>query len=172
MDPLWHSRDLLRHIQGTFAEVTVSVGAASPDENTVRTIARSPAQTYLPSKPDKYGIRFYAVVEWERLYVHSVYDNGSGNTQVSPPAELCCSLFPELRRPLARMLAAPTISVKKDSASALWVAMIRHMTQTFEAPTRRCILVCDSYYTRHELAKAVSAFTDDEVRIIGTFMVT
>ncbi|KAG6966286.1 hypothetical protein JG687_00004926 [Phytophthora cactorum] len=79
MDPLWHTR--------------VPVGAASLNENTVRTKARSSARTYLPSKPDKYGVRFYAVVGWGSLYGHSVFDNGSGNTQASPPAELYCSLF-------------------------------------------------------------------------------
>ncbi|GMF25033.1 unnamed protein product [Phytophthora fragariaefolia] len=43
-----------------------------------RTIARSAAKTYLPSKPDKYGARFYAVVGREGLEDNSVWGNGVG----------------------------------------------------------------------------------------------
>ncbi|KAF4143098.1 Transposase IS4 [Phytophthora infestans] len=168
MNPLWHSRDLLRHIQGQFAEIAVPTGAASFDESTVRAKARSLARTYMPSKPGKYGIRFYAVMGWDSLYIHTINDNGSGNTEPRNPAERFCGMFHELRRPLARTLAREDISVKRDSASALWVAMIGRMTLTHQSPTGRRLIVCNNYYTRHELAKAVLAFTDGEVRMVGT----
>eukprot|EP00644_Phytophthora_capsici_P013190 jgi/Phyca11/100987/e_gw1.5.1377.1 len=69
----------MAQIQEKFAAIAVPVWAVSLDENTVRTKARSGAKTYLPSKPDKYGVRFYAVVGWGSLYAYSVWDNGSGN---------------------------------------------------------------------------------------------
>ncbi|EGZ25112.1 hypothetical protein PHYSODRAFT_434171, partial [Phytophthora sojae] len=71
----------------------------------VRTKARSRARTYMPSKPDKYGLRFYAVVGWDALYVHSLWDNGSGNATRSTPAERYTELFPSLRTPLYNMLS-------------------------------------------------------------------
>eukprot|EP00644_Phytophthora_capsici_P014966 jgi/Phyca11/128420/e_gw1.76.136.1 len=54
---------------------------------TVATKARSKARTYMPSKPYKYGVRFYAVVGWDSLYVHSLWDNASGNTLPTAPAQ-------------------------------------------------------------------------------------
>eukprot|EP00644_Phytophthora_capsici_P004431 jgi/Phyca11/109554/e_gw1.17.655.1 len=75
-DPLYRCWGLLQHFQKHFAEIAVPIGASSLDEITVRTKARSPAKTYMPSKPDKYGLRFYAVSGWDYLYVHSLWDKG------------------------------------------------------------------------------------------------
>ncbi|KAK1935572.1 hypothetical protein P3T76_010267 [Phytophthora citrophthora] len=55
-DPLWHSRRLMKQIQQKFAAIAVPIGAVSLDENTVRTKARSSARTFMPLKPDKYGV--------------------------------------------------------------------------------------------------------------------
>ncbi|GMF64029.1 unnamed protein product [Phytophthora fragariaefolia] len=67
-DPLWHSRRSLAQVQQKFAAIAVPVGAMSLDEITVRTNARSGAKTYMASTPDKYGVRFYGVVNWDSLY--------------------------------------------------------------------------------------------------------
>ncbi|EGZ06333.1 hypothetical protein PHYSODRAFT_531336 [Phytophthora sojae] len=56
-DPVWHSRRVLTQVQQKFAAIAVPVGAVTLDELTVRTKARSGAKTYMPSKPDKYGVR-------------------------------------------------------------------------------------------------------------------
>ncbi|ETP30017.1 hypothetical protein F442_20917 [Phytophthora nicotianae P10297] len=66
-DPLWHSRILLRHIQRKFADVAIPYGVSSLDENSIRTKARTAAKSFIPTKPDKNAIRFYAVVGWESL---------------------------------------------------------------------------------------------------------
>ncbi|ETL79044.1 hypothetical protein L917_20251 [Phytophthora nicotianae] len=101
-DPLWHSRILLRHIQRKFADVAIPYDVSSLDENSIRTKARTAAKSFIPTKPDKYAIRFYAVVGWESLYVHSIWDNGSGNfTNTTPPSRYI-STFPELKSPLNR----------------------------------------------------------------------
>ncbi|OWZ09430.1 hypothetical protein PHMEG_00017867 [Phytophthora megakarya] len=71
----------------------VPTGVSSIDEMTVRTKARSRARTYMPSKPDKYGVHFYAIVDWDSLYVNSVWDNSSGNTQRTTTAQRYTQLF-------------------------------------------------------------------------------
>ncbi|ETP37147.1 hypothetical protein F442_15026 [Phytophthora nicotianae P10297] len=105
-DPLWRCRNMMDHFQKRFAEFAVPVGVSSLDEMTVRTKARTRAKSFLPSKPDKYGVRFYAVVGWSSLYVHSVWNNSSGNRKPSTPAERFTSLFPTLRSPLRNTLDA------------------------------------------------------------------
>eukprot|EP00644_Phytophthora_capsici_P008482 jgi/Phyca11/111327/e_gw1.20.475.1 len=70
-----------------FAEIAVPYGVSSLDENGVQTKARTLAKSFMPLKPDKFAIRFYAVVGWASLYVHSIWDNGSGNTLPTTPAQ-------------------------------------------------------------------------------------
>ncbi|OWY92437.1 hypothetical protein PHMEG_00038571 [Phytophthora megakarya] len=129
-DPLWHSRRLVKQIQQKFAAIAVPVGAVSLDENTVRTKARSSARTFMPLKPDKYGVRFYAVVGWKSLYAYSVWDNGSGNRTRASPAERYVDVFPALRTPLFRAVERADSMIKRKDPSALWVAMCGHMTKT------------------------------------------
>ncbi len=59
-DPLWHSRRLMEKFMKNAAKLAVPEGTSAFDENTARTKARTSAKSYIPSKPDKYGIRFYA----------------------------------------------------------------------------------------------------------------
>ncbi|GMF34516.1 unnamed protein product [Phytophthora fragariaefolia] len=131
--PLWHSRRLLAQVQQIFAAIAVPVGAISLDEITVRTKARSGAKTYMPSKPDKYGVRFYGVVGWDSLYAFSVWDNASGNHTRTIPAERYVGVVPSLRTALFRTLDRTEIPLKRKDASALWVAMCGHLTKTFPA---------------------------------------
>lgn len=96
-DPLHHSRRLIEHFMKNAAKIAVPIGTSALDENTARTKARSRAKSYLPSKPDKYGIRFYAVVGSKHVYLSSISDNGSGNhTNISQP-QMYCRVFRELR---------------------------------------------------------------------------
>eukprot|EP00644_Phytophthora_capsici_P019606 jgi/Phyca11/132959/e_gw1.280.5.1 len=44
------------------------VGVSSIDEMTVQTKVSARAKTSMPSKPDKYGVRIYAVVGQDSLY--------------------------------------------------------------------------------------------------------
>lgn len=167
-DPLWHSRRLMAQIQHKFASIAVPVGAVSLDENTVQTKARSAAKTFMPSKPDKYGVRVYAVVGWESLYAFSVWDNGSGNRTRTTAAERYVDVFPALRTGLFRTLERDEIPMKRKDASSLWIAMCGHLTKSYAAPNKRRLLVCDNFYTRHNLAKTLLAFTDGEMRLLGT----
>ncbi|EGZ07314.1 hypothetical protein PHYSODRAFT_528593, partial [Phytophthora sojae] len=122
-DPLRHSRLLLEHFQRKFATIAVPISTSSVDEIGVRTKAHTLAKSFLPLKPDKFGIRFYAVVGWHSLYVHSLWDNGSGNTMPTTAVQRYTRLFPSQRLPLRVTLKKPNIHVKPESASALWMTM-------------------------------------------------
>ncbi|KAK1946029.1 hypothetical protein P3T76_003077 [Phytophthora citrophthora] len=166
-DPLWHSRRLTKQIQQKFAAIAVPVGAVSLDENTVRTKARLSARTFMPLKLDKYGVRFYAVVDWKSLYAYSVWDNGSGNCTRASPAERYVDVFPALKTPLFTTVERADSTIKRKDPSALWVAMCGYMTKTHPAPNGHRLLVSDNFYTRHNLAKTLLAFTDGEMRLLG-----
>jgi Transposase IS4 len=73
-DPLWHSQKLLEHFQKNICQIAVPIGTSALDEVCVRTKARTTASLYLPSKPDKYAIRLYAVVGSTNTYVSSRVD--------------------------------------------------------------------------------------------------
>ncbi|EGZ07378.1 hypothetical protein PHYSODRAFT_529221, partial [Phytophthora sojae] len=143
-DPLRHSRLLLQHFQRKFASIAVPFGISSIDEIGVRTKARTLARPFMPLKPDKFAIRFYAVVGWESLYVHSFWDNGSGNTMPTTAAQRYTHLFPSLRHPLHVTLNRPDIPVDPKAAAALWVAMIAHQTKLHQSTTGRRLVVSDN----------------------------
>ncbi|GMF49324.1 unnamed protein product [Phytophthora fragariaefolia] len=109
-----------RRFLGQFAEFAVPVGVSIIDEMTVRTKAWTRAKANIPSKPDKYGVRFDAVVGWSSLYVYSVWDNSSGNTMPFTPVERYTSLFSTLRTAPHSTLRAEAVDIGHDSATALW----------------------------------------------------
>jgi hypothetical protein len=81
------------------------------DEVTIRKKARARAKSYLPPKPDKYGITMYAVVGWDSLYMHTFWDNSSGNLTTILPLDRYTKLFPDLRTPLAITLSKPDVQI-------------------------------------------------------------
>ncbi|KAF4132759.1 Transposase IS4 [Phytophthora infestans] len=165
-DPLWHCRSILNNILKKCALLAVPNGVSALDESSIRTKARSAARTFIPSKPDKYAVRFYALVDWKTLYVHGLFDNGSGNTTVEGHLERYTAIFPEMRRPIAGRCAEGGLNSKK--ATALWVAMLARQNQQLPAPSGKRVVVMDSYYTRHGLAKPILEMTTGETRVIGT----
>jgi hypothetical protein len=171
-DPLWFSRVLLQHLQRNCATVAVPKATSALDENSAAYKGRSKARSYMPSKPDKYAIRFYALVgSGKGLYLHSIQDNGRGNTTATTPANRFSNVFPDMRTPLRKALLTFNTTyecgIKLDSASALWLSMICHQTQKSPSPSGRRVVVMDNFYTRHTLATAASILTDGEVRVIG-----
>ncbi|OWY97200.1 LOW QUALITY PROTEIN: hypothetical protein PHMEG_00032329 [Phytophthora megakarya] len=84
-DPLWHRRSILNNILERFLSLRATWS--------IRTKARYAARTFIPLKSDKYAVRFYALVDWKTLYIHGLFDNGSGNTTVGAFGTLDCN-FP------------------------------------------------------------------------------
>ncbi|KAG6943184.1 hypothetical protein JG688_00017736 [Phytophthora aleatoria] len=50
--------------------------------------------------------------------------------------------------------------------------MCGHLTKTYAAPNFHRLLVCDNFYTRHNLAKTLMSFTDGEMRMLGTVRIS
>ena len=78
-DPLWHSRSLMEHFMKNSAMVVVPVGTSIFNENKAHTKERTKANTFLPNKPDEYGIQCCIVVGMRHCYVSSIFDNQFGN---------------------------------------------------------------------------------------------
>ena len=170
-DPLWHSRKMLEHFQKNISKIAVPMGCSALDEAGFGTKARTRAKSYCPLKPDKYAVRFYAVVGHSNAYLSSIFDNRSGNTTPISPPEAYCRLHRELRTPFNKVFDNQT-DVDKDSPSALWCLMMAHQTKAFKSTCGKRIFFSDNYYTRHVLAKCLKNMTDGEARIIGTVKYT
>ena len=89
----------MRHFVEHSAKIAVPNGACVLDESTLRSKGRCRGVTYLPSKPDKYGIRFYTVCGKKYIYLFTFFDNGSGN-KVPPVVVRYTDIFGDLRRPI------------------------------------------------------------------------
>ena len=76
---LWHSRNILNHFLQNASSIDVSDGPVALDENIDRTKAKNQAKSYIPSKPVKFGIRFYSVVGLKYTYLYILWNNESGN---------------------------------------------------------------------------------------------
>ncbi len=147
------------------------MGVSALDENSCANKACTRAKTYLPSKPDKYAIRFYAVIGHKYVYLSSMFDNRAGNKTGVLGVQDYCRLFHSLRMPYYKVTADQESLT--DTPSALWMCMMGHQTASLKAPNgRNRNVFCDNFYTRHSLAAALGKFTDGEAKIVGTVKFT
>ncbi|POM60248.1 LOW QUALITY PROTEIN: hypothetical protein PHPALM_30917 [Phytophthora palmivora] len=116
-DPLWHSRRLMRQIQEKFAAIAVSLGAVSALTKTRYERKHAELLRHI-CQPNKYGVRFYAVVGRESLYAYAVWDNSSGNRTRPSPAEFYVDVFPSLRSGSFRTLERDEIPMTRKDASS------------------------------------------------------
>ena len=164
-DPLHHSRNLLSHFLRNSAKIAVPIGTSALDENSARTKARTRAISYNPEKPDKFAIRFYAVVSSYGTYLHSMMDNRTGNTTPESAPVAYCREFPQLRSAYNKILGGSDSYVDGNSPSALWVLQMAHQTLQFPDPSGKRVFFTDNFYTRHRLAQALKKITDGEARL-------
>ena len=130
----------------------------------VRCKGRTRAKSYIPSKPDKFAIRFYASCDLDTAYVFNFFDNGRGNRSTLKPGARFCKLFPEVRT-----IYNQHIDNKCPPATALWVCQLLLMTKRFRLPEgKKRLIVLDSYYTSHVLGSTLSKVTDNTTKILGT----
>ena len=118
MDPLHSAWWVIKDVQAKFAEVAIPLGCSALDEATCRCKGRNHAVSYIPSKPDRFGIQLYAVVGWDSTYIHSIWDNGRGNKEPNTPAQCYVHVHKDLVQTLAQKFLDP-FEVDKTSASAL-----------------------------------------------------
>lgn len=150
-DPLWHSRVVMNSFFRSTANIAVPKKRVQKlDKLSVRCSARTTAKTYMPNKPLKFGIIFYAIVGNYSRYIHSIWDNNSGNKTGISPADSFCSLFLSLRGVFNRKI--DHMLIKKDSASALWSLQTSQQTPLSPQSSDR-LLVTDNFNTRHLLGK-------------------
>jgi len=141
------------------------------DEASVRTEARTMASSYLPNKPDKNAIRFYAVLGSTNTYISSIVDNRAGNKTGESGPEAFCRVHREMKAKYNKTLGKSDI-VDKDSPTALWILQMAHQTKLYPDPSGKRVFFTDNYYTRHTLAKELKAITDNEARLCGTVKFT
>ena len=172
-DPLYHSRSFLNTFVGRIVSVAVPLGSSAFDEATMGTKARTRAKTYMPNKPEKYGIRFYALVGYKYQYIFSLFDNGCGHSNSIPPVLRYVDIFRDLRTPITKLYQENDRAKVLDKPSALWVAQIGHMAKKLKSNEVCSVLnkrhvFMDNFYTRHTLALDVAKFSDGDIHIIGT----
>ena len=166
-DPLWHSRALLEHFQKNCVGVAVPLGVAALDEAGFRTKARTLAKSYMPSKPDKYAVRFYAVVGNTGPYLSALQDNRKGNSTGESGPDSYVRVHREMNG-VQKKISRENSPIDSSSATATWVLMMSHLTKTNPDPSGRRIFFTDNFYTRHALASELKTVTDGEARLIGT----
>jgi len=163
---------LQAQVKKACASVAVPIGSSALDENACRSKHRTTAQSFMKGKPIRYAIRFYANVGSKHLYLHSLWDNGSGNTEPSSPAERFTKLFSEMRMPFNKTFQndpkGKVTKVAKDSASALWTLQMVHQMKKKKDPKGKRNFFTDNYYTRHVLANMTKTMSDGEARLTGT----
>ena len=150
-----------------------SSGVVTLDEASVRTKAKTRAKTYLPSKPDKYAIRFYAINCWKSLYLQNFFDNGAGHKGNQTCSDRYVQSFPKLRTLFHN--SVDTVStdntiegMEKTKQTWLWSLQMSHISLEHESPHKKRLVVTDNYYTRPTLSRVVRKMTDGEIRTIGT----
>ncbi|RAW23861.1 hypothetical protein PC110_g19709 [Phytophthora cactorum] len=86
----------------------------------------------------------------------------------STPGQRYTDQFPVLRTCLHNTLARDETEISGNSAMTLWLSMVGNQSKILRSPTGYRLTVSDNFYTRHTFAKAILAFTDGEMRTIGT----
>ena len=167
VDPLHSCRRLLDTISTTFANTCVPTRTAALDEATCRSKARNRAISYIPSKPDKFGVRFYCVVGTSGPYIHSIFDNGRGwNTGINQ-VDRYNHLHGEFAQILNREFG-PESTVARNSASALCVCQLVHQSRLYREPNHYRVIFCDNFYTSPRLAEKLFSVSQGDLKMIGT----
>lgn len=136
--------------------------------NTIRCKGQTAARRYMKSevKVSKFGIQFYAIVGRSHCYLHSIFENGSGNKTGQSSVMRYTSVSRKLRCPMENSIEG--FIVGKDSASALWCAQVAQQMKVHSKPQHGRLLVMYNFYTHHTLARKMNALSDEEVFVLGT----
>jgi len=129
--------------------------------------ARNRAISYIPSKPDKFGVRFYCVIGTSGPYIHSIFDNGRGwNTGINQ-VDSYNHLHGEFAQILNRKFG-PESTVARNSASALWLCQLVDQSRLYREPNHYRVIFCDNFYTRPRLAEKLFSVSQGDLKVTGT----
>ena len=172
----------MAHVLRNFASVAYVVGPVALDEASSPTKAQTKASSYLPCKPDKFAICFYALVGWASVYTFALWDNGTSNSVNQTPAERFLRVFGKLWSSFNQFSLASRSRLRNacpvafESTSMLWVLMIGLLYRSLAGAssnrrkTEDCktVVYMDNYYTRHALERACAKFKDSRMKVTGT----
>ena len=153
--PLHHGRQILNHFCKNSTNIAAPTGAVGYDENSKQTKERIAVKQYIPNKPTKYAVRFYATVFSKYYYCFSIFDNGRENKTGTNISNRYTNLYQELRRAHINF-DEKNKSYDTRKTNALYVLMMAHATKkkamTFikEVGIKRWYFT-ENYYTRHTL---------------------
>jgi Transposase IS4 len=171
--PLCHCRIWMEYFKMKSAEIAVPLGMNALNDASCCTKARTTTKSCITNKPDKYAIRFYAVVSNYNTYLHGLLDNRSGNrTGISGTDAYC--MMNKCLKSLYDQLLHNNKNIEKGSPTALWTMMMAQRIKIFCDPSNKQVFLMDNYYARHILllARALKMTTQDEARIVGTIKFT
>ena len=143
------------------------LGTCALDEASCRSKARNRAISFIPNKPDKFALRFYAVVGTSGPYIHSIWDNGRGNHNPLSQVERYNHLFKIFGTILNSHFNDQSV-IDRKSASALWLCQLVHQSKTLRPSDSYRVAFTDSFYTRPRLAEKLFTISDTDIRMTGT----
>jgi len=156
------------------AEVAVPRGVMALDECGQASSAHTRAKSYNPMKPDPWAIRFYSLNGHHPNYIFSIFDTGSGNGESASMSQRYLREFRHLSMSFNKMFMYDPKKpyddppVRKELTGALYALMVTHLYSADEDEFQVRRLFLDSYYTKHNLGRAILMTTEHRVRIVGT----
>lgn len=143
-------------------------GVSSLDENTKRCKGRTKVWTYqyIPSKPVKFGVRFYAIVGWSFLYLHTLNDDGSCKKEVTSAMQRFVHTFRSIRGWLKRSFNECEHDAR-GSVPALCTSQVALLTFFDGRPGQERLQVTDKYYMKPSLARQIHSVANIQAKLLG-----
>ena len=121
----------------------------------------------MPSKPDSFAICFYFVVGTKGPYIHSLWDNGRGNTSPSPQADRYNHLH-KVFGAILNIHFGTRSNIARTSASALSLCQLVHQTKVYRPSFGYRVVFTVNFYTSPRLAKKLFEVSDSDIKMTGT----
>lgn len=172
-DPLYTVRDAMEHFQRNCYEIAAPRGVVAMDENAQPSSARTRGTSYNPNKPHPHAFRFYCVNTHAPNYLHTMFDNGAGNTNSLCSAQRYLTNFPTLNTAYHKYFTGKDTTtsdrIAPDGCNALWSMMLAQgvMNDSHSHSHETINNFTDSYYTRHVGARATKELSDGRILTTG-----
>lgn len=116
---------------------------------------------YMQNKPDNFTVLFYCIIDWKKLFLHSLFDYGAGagNLEQSTSLERFLRIFTEIRNSSDNVFG---LKISGAPARVIWAAMAAQQKKHKTSISSR-----RNYYTTNALARAIKSMTDGELKMKG-----